>query len=227
MPKNKETTATTGADDNGQEQTEEKGEASTDAEVIKLDNDLDDLENDLDQDPDNPENPEIPPDAAASAIGSTAGGTKANAQKAKKAADTKRRNQAIKNYPEQPGPTKKEVAEQERKEAIQAELVELQDVEAEHTAAIEEIKKQKCALMAKLYPHMTKSDRHAVAVRGYIASQKKIRAARATDPARFAAMLKQAGKAPIDAAFNVQRARGAGRPNPGQVAAKPATEAQE
>ncbi len=67
-------------------------------------------------------------------------------------------------------------------------------------------------LSALLYPHAVKSDTLVDAVRGYVKAQKRIRANRASNPARIAEILKQAGKSPIDAAFHKQRARGMTRP---------------
>ena len=78
-------------------------------------------------------------------------------------------------------------------------------------------------LSARLYPHAVKSDSLVDAVRGHIKAQKRIRANRATNPERIKEILKQAGKAPIDAAFHRQRARGMGRPTRKPMAqAKPA-----
>ncbi len=132
------------------------------------------------------------------------------AQGDKKAADTGRRNTAI----EAAERTREAVdpEEEKRKNAIREEM---QDVTAERDDFLDEAELCQVKLRqlsAELYPHSAKSDTLVDAVRGHIKAQKKIRANRAGNPARIAEILKQAGKAPIDAAFHKQRARGMTRP---------------
>ena len=90
-------------------------------------------------------------------------------------------------------------------------------------AATEEKKDELRALSAELYPHLTESDHHTVAVKGYIARSKELRATRASNPETLKRMLAQAGKAPIDAAFARKNTRGAARPTgPGVTPSTPA-----
>ena len=133
------------------------------------------------------------------------------AQKEKRKADDVRRKAAIEASP-RPERTEAEKADAKRKAGIQDELI---AAEAEITEAEDHIAscKERCKeLLNELYPQLGASDRHVDAVRGYIASEKKIRANRALQPARLKALLEAAGKAPIDAAFATQRARGMARP---------------
>ena len=128
----------------------------------------------------------------------------------KKAADKPRHDAAIAAAPDAVSPVSEEEEKrradiQERLEAVQIEL-------DGHLTGIEDCRKAARDLMAELYPHTAESDKLVDAVRGHIAAQKKIRANRASNPARIAEILKAAGKAPIDAAFHRQRARGQRRP---------------
>lgn len=133
------------------------------------------------------------------------------AQKEKRKADDVRRKAAIAAAP-RPTPTKEATADDERKAALQEELQAVQaDIEEAETV-IAAAKERVTELLHQLYPSLGKSDRHVDAVRGYIKSEKELRANRALAPARLKAMLEAAGKAPIDAAFSVQRARGMARP---------------
>lgn len=143
-----------------------------------------------------------------------------SAQADKKAADGSRRKKVIADSAIADLPVDEE--EEKRKAGIYDELEAVQAELEEALAAVESCKGRARDLMAELYPHTTGSDKLVVAVRGYVASQKKIRANRASSPARIAEILKAAGRSPIDQAFQVQRARGMSRPtrNP---APKPAT----
>ncbi len=137
------------------------------------------------------------------------------AQADKKAADTTRREATIAATPDadttvQDEEDKRKAGIYEKLEAVQAELLEAQ-------AAVDDCKAQARDLMAELYPHSAESDKLVDAVRGHIKAQKKIRATRASTPARIAEILKAAGRSPIDQAFHVQRARGMGRPIRSQV----------
>ncbi len=142
------------------------------------------------------------------------------AQADKKAADTTRREATIADSPAadttvQDEEDKRKAGIYEKLEAVQAELVEA-------LAAVDDCRDKASELMAELYPHSAESDKLVDAVRGHIKAQKKIRASRATNPARIAEILKAAGRSPIDNAFHVQRARGMGRPVRSQV--KPAAD---
>lgn len=145
----------------------------------------------------------------------------ATSQADKKAADAERRKAAIAAAPKMDFSDLE--AEEERKAEIFELLAEVDDEEEAAQAVVDECHEKTRELMGELYPHTIKSDRLVDAVRGHIAAQKKIRAHRATNPERLKELLKQAGKAPIDAAFHVQRARGMARPKgPGHVTpAKP------
>lgn len=145
----------------------------------------------------------------------------ATSQADKKAADAERRKAAIAAAPKMDFSDLE--AEEERKAEIFELLAEVDDEEEAAQAVVDECHEKTRELMGELYPHTIKSDRLVDAVRGHIAAQKKIRAHRATNPERLKELLKQAGKAPIDAAFHVQRARGMARPKgPGRVpTAKP------
>ena len=148
-------------------------------------------------------------------------------QVGKKAADKTRREALIAARPE-PDMSIYE-AEEERKAVLMEELAEVQAEQAEAEDAVEACRVRTRELMGELYPHTAKSDKLVDAVRGHIAAQKKVRAYRASSPERIKAILEQAGKAPIDAAFHRQRARGMARPTrtpmrPGGAAEKPAVD---
>lgn len=137
-----------------------------------------------------------------------------SAQAEKKAAEGKRRKKVI-DAAERPAEVDPE--EEKRKNAIREEM---QAVTADRDALLGEA--QGCQdrlaeLSAELYPHAAKSDTLVDAVRGHIKAQKRIRANRQSNPARIAEILKAAGKAPIDAAFHRQRARGMSRPTRTQI----------
>lgn len=135
---------------------------------------------------------------------------KSAAQADKKKADGARRKKVIADSAIADLPVDEE--EEKRKAGIYDELEAVQAELEEALAAVESCKGRARDLMAELYPHTTGSDKLVVAVRGYVASQKKIRANRASSPARIAEILKAAGRSPIDQAFQVQRARGMSRP---------------
>jgi len=146
------------------------------------------------------------------------------AQKDKRKADDARRKKAIADAPRPPDPSKEDAAEQKRKAEIREKMAavqgEIDDLEADTDGKKAELR----ALSAELYPHLEASDHHTVAVKGYIESQKKVRATRASNPETIKRMLAQAGKAPIDAAMSRQKARGQSRPTgpgvtPGNAAA--------
>ncbi len=143
-----------------------------------------------------------------------------SAQADKKAAETGRREAAIDAAERTREPVDPE--EEKRKNAIREKM---QEVTAERDGFLDDAEGCQAKLRelsAELYPHSAKSDSLVDAVRGHIKAQKKIRANRAGNPARIAEILKQAGKAPIDAAFHRQRARGMARPTRTPVtAAKP------
>ena len=152
--------------------------------------------------------PELP---AAATSEKTIAPNGSNSQAEKKASDTTRRRKAIADAPElKPLPGEEE--EEKRKASIRAAIAEVQEALDEALALAEECRGNLRELMADLYPHMTGSDKLVDAVRGHVAAQKKIRANRASNPARIAEILKAAGRSPIDQAFHVQRARGARRP---------------
>lgn len=142
-----------------------------------------------------------------------------SAQSDKKAADTGRRKTAINSTVRAADPF--DAAEEKRRAGIMEKLEAVQLELDNHLSGIEACKIAARDLMAELYPHMDASDKLVDAVRGHIAAQKAIRASRASNPARIAEILKQAGKAPIDAAFQRQRARGMSRPNRTPVTPKP------
>ena len=133
-----------------------------------------------------------------------------SAQGDKKAADTGRRETAIDAAERTREPVDAE--EEKRKNVIREKM---EAVTAERDGLLDEAEACQARLRelsAELYPHSAKSDTLVDAVRGHIKAQKTIRANRAGNPARIAEILKQAGKAPIDAAFHRQRARGMSRP---------------
>ena len=88
---------------------------------------------------------------------------------------------------------------------IQAEIDEL-------AGQLEAKKAELRDVSVELYPHMERSDHHTVAVKGYVARQKELRATRATNPETIKRMIAQASKAPIDAAMTRAKARGQKRP---------------
>jgi hypothetical protein len=143
-----------------------------------------------------------------------------DAQKAKRKADDARRKAAIKEAQATiPEPSKEALEDDKRKADLHEELHAVQADIDEAEAVILAAKERCKEILNQLYPTFGASDRHVDAVRGYIASEKKSRANRAMQPARLKAMLEAAGKAPIDAAFSAQRARGMKRPTRAPAAA--------
>lgn len=136
---------------------------------------------------------------------------RSDAQKAKRKADDARRKTAI-TAAQDARPKEVEDPEAERKAKIREELEAIDDDMNEALEHVAKCRARTKHLISELYPAMKANDRHVDAVRGYIAAEKKSRANRALAPARLKAMLEQAGKSPIDAAFSVQRARGFSRP---------------
>ena len=130
----------------------------------------------------------------------------------KDAARRKEIAQAEADLPIEGDITEEEAAEIERKEGLQAKLVETAQIIEKHENAIEKLKAKQRALMGELYPHTVKSDRHVDAVRGYLKSSQEERRTRGAHPARLKELLEKAGKAPIDAAFQRARSRGHSRP---------------
>lgn len=149
--------------------------------------------------------------AVEAAPAKTARRPRTDAQKAKRKADDARRKDAIK-VAQANRPPVEDDPEAERKAAIREELEAIDADMTEAEAHLDKCKARTKELISELYPAMKANDRHVDAVRGYVKSQKDMRANRALAPARLKAMLEQAGKAPIDAAFSTQRARGFSRP---------------
>lgn len=164
--------------------------------------------------------PVKPPEKAAKAAPAPKK-SRTQAQKDKRKADTARRKEAIAIAPRAPDPSKEDEAEQNRKAELRAKMAVIQGEIDDLQAASDEKREELKQTSAELYPHLEASDHHVDAVRGYIASQKAIRAGRASNPARIKAILEAAGKSPIDAAFSAQRARGAKRPVRPQGMPKP------
>lgn len=134
------------------------------------------------------------------------------AQAEKKAADAERRAKAIDDAPRPPAPSEADLAEQERKAGIREEMAEVQ-AELEELAASADVKRGRLReLTGELYPQMVRSDPLVKSVRAHVTRQAQLRATRATSPEQIKRILAAAGKAPIDAAFSRQRARGAVRP---------------
>ncbi len=146
-----------------------------------------------------------------------------SAQADKKEADTKRRKSVIAKTDR---PEEVDTEEEKRKNEIREEMEAVTRERDEFLTEAQGCQDQLTELSARLYPHAVKSDSLVDAVRGHIKAQKRIRANRATNPERIKEILKQAGKAPIDAAFHRQRARGMKRPTRTQIKPeKPAGEA--
>ncbi len=135
--------------------------------------------------------------------------------------------QAEKDQPPEIPISEAEQAELDRKADLQVKLAETAGLIEEHEDAVEKLKATARELMAKLYPHMEKSDRHVDAVRGYLKSSQEERKNRGAHPARLKELLAQAGKAPVDAAFQRARARGKGRPQRSPVNAGKAPAADQ
>jgi hypothetical protein len=153
--------------------------------------------------------PETAPDEAAKAAEPVVDRARRDVQADKRAADKGRHDAAL---VAPPTPTEADLAEEKRKAGIREKLVAVQNTLEEALATIDGCKEEARALMADLYPSLVKSDRPVDAVKGYVESQKALRKNRALEPARLKALLQAAGKAPIDAAFHRQRARGMARP---------------
>ena len=135
----------------------------------------------------------------------------------KKAADTKRRKRVIAKTER---PDLVDTKEEKRKNEIREEMEAVTRERDEFLIEAQGCQDQLTELSAKLYPHAVKSDSLVDAVRGHIKAQKKIRANRASNPERIKEILKAAGRAPIDAAFHRQRARGMKRPTRTPMTAK-------
>ena len=155
--------------------------------------------------------PDSAPDPAPVAAAKPARKPRTDAQKAKRKADDARRKDAI-AVAQANAPDVADDPDAKRKAGIREELQAVADDMEEAEAHLDKCRARTKELLAELYPAMKANDRHVDAVRGYVASQKNMRANRALAPARLKAMLEQAGKAPIDAAFSTQRARGFQRP---------------
>lgn len=147
--------------------------------------------------------------------------TRSPAQKDKRKADAARRKQAIADAPRPPDPSEEDQADQKRKDDLRAKMAEIQGEIDDLDGATQAKKDELRDVSRELYPHLEKSDRHVDAVKGYIASQKELRATRSANPARIKAILEAAGRAPIDQAFRSQKSRGAQRPQRPQAAATP------
>jgi hypothetical protein len=167
-----------------------------------------------------PDPPAKPPETEAKAAPAPRK-PRTQAQKDKRKADDARRKKAIADAPRAPDPSKEDAAEQERKAELRAKMAVIQGEIDDLETAADEKRTELRATSGELHPHLTASDHHVDAVRGYIASQKKERANRASNPARIKAILEAAGKSPIDSAFSAQRARGAKRPARPQATVKP------
>lgn len=165
-----------------------------------------------DEVPAQPVEPEPAPAPEVAAAPAPARKPRTQAQKDKRKADTVRRKAAIEDAPRAADPSGADLAEQERKAKLRARMTEIQTEIDDLYGAVDERKAELKSVSDELYPHLVESDHHVDAVRGYIASQKKERANRASNPARIKAILEAAGKSPVDAAFSAQRARGAKRP---------------
>lgn len=143
-----------------------------------------------------------------------------SAQADKKAAETKRRKSVIAKTER---PDLVDTDEEKRKNVIREKMEAVTAERDDFLTEAQGCQDQLTELSVELYPHAAKSDSLVDAVRGHIKAQKKIRANRASNPERIKEILKAAGKAPIDAAFHRQRARGMKRPTRTQIKpAKPA-----
>lgn len=146
----------------------------------------------------------------------------AKAAEEKKTADKARRKKAIADSPRPPDPSEEDLKIQAEKNELREKMADVSAELEEILAAAESCREELRRLSLLLNPHLGASDHHVTAVRGYVLSQKRLRATRATDPERIKAILRAAGKAPIDAAFAKQRARGQKRPTRTPItAAKP------
>ena len=135
-----------------------------------------------------------------------------SAQADKKEADAGRRKKAIADAPRPADPSEEDLKLQAEKADLRVKMTDVSAELEEHLAACELCRDELRRLSLLLNPHLGASDHHVTAVRGYVESQKALRRTRASSPERIAAVLKAAGKAPIDAAFSKQRARGMARP---------------
>ena len=137
---------------------------------------------------------------------------KLTAAQLKKVADEERHDAAV-EAGAPPEATEEMRAADEAKAALYKELDAEQQKITDLEILIRESREKSKEILDKIHPQFQASDRHVDAVRQYVKSQHKIRQNRALEPARLKAILEQAGKAPIDAAFQRARARGAGRPS--------------
>jgi len=147
--------------------------------------------------------------------------TRTEAQKDKRKADAARRKQAIADAPRPPDPSEEDQAEQKRKDDLRAKMAQIQGEIDDLDDAAQAKKDELRDVSRELYPHLEKSDRHVDAVKGYIASQKELRATRSANPARIKAILEAASRSPIDQAFRSQKSRGSKRPERPQATVKP------
>ena len=204
-----------------EEQLEEALEPTPASETLPPGDDETAIVEPTDPAPADPEPPVEPPEAEAKAAPATRK-PRTTAQKAKRKADAERRKAAIAMSPRAPDPSQEDEAEQKRKADLRDKMAGIQDEIDDLEAAAQAKKEELQATSSELYLHLKKSDRHVDAVKGYIASQKNLRATRQANPARIKAILEAAGKSPIDNAFSAQRARGMKRPDRPAAAQAPA-----
>lgn len=140
----------------------------------------------------------------------------------KREADAARRKKAIAEAPRPPDPSEADAAEQDRKAKLRAKMAEIQGEIDELNGSTDAKKEELRAVSAELYPHLERSDHHTVAVKGYVARQKELRATRASNPETIKRMIAQASKAPIDAAMSRNKGRGQSRPNRQPAGVSPA-----
>lgn len=135
-----------------------------------------------------------------------------SAAEAKKAADKVRHDAAIEAGANVPEMTEAQLSALAEKEKLHAELEKVAAERTEHEDALASLREQTKEILAKLYPGLADNDLHSTAMAGYLKASAAERENRAAQPGRVQEMLKQLGKAPIDAAFSRARARGMGRP---------------
>lgn len=132
----------------------------------------------------------------------------------KTAADTTRRAEAVDEYQDNiPPPTAAELAENERKESLRADMETNQAAIDEHEEQADILREQNAKILLSLYPQQGENDPHHVAVKGFLEASRKERATRASNPAKLKALIEQMHKSPIDAAMTRNTKRGTRRPD--------------
>lgn len=119
---------------------------------------------------------------------------------------------AVDDAPDPEVPDDAARAEDKRRKGIRAELEAIEHTRQNLQAQIDDLDERSARLLLELYPQSGESDTLTDAMRGYLESSKRDRQMRVSEPARLAALIDAAQKAPIDRAMMRRNTRGTARP---------------